>query len=145
MKQEFNVIGEPEFILKDQFGNIKQHFKVKNLIVASGKSWIAARMIAGTDAVMSHMAIGTGTASPAAANTTLATEIARVALTSTTGSGNQVTYSAFFPAGAGTGAITEAGILNAGALGTMLARATFAQINKDTLDTLTINWTVTVV
>ena len=145
MNQEFKVIGEPEFILRDQFGNVKQHFKVKNLIVASGKEWISARMVAGTDAVMSHMAIGTGTATPASANLTLISESSRVALTSTNRSTNQVTYSAFFPAGSGTGAITEAGVFNAAALGTMLSRATFSAINKDVLDTLTINWTITVV
>ena len=145
MNQEFKVIGEPEFILRDQFGNVKQHFKVKNLIVASGKEWISARMVADTDAVMSHMAIGTGTATPASANLALISESSRVALTSTNQSTNQVTYSAFFPAGSGTGAITEAGVFNAAALGTMLSRATFSAINKDVLDTLTINWTITVV
>lgn len=145
MQQEFKIIGEPEFILRDQFGNIKQQFKVKNLVVASGKEWISARMVSNTDAVMSRMAIGTGTSTPAAANTALISEVSRVALTSSSNVANQVTYSAFFPAGSGTGAITEAGIFNAAALGTMLSRATFSAINKDVLDTLTINWTITVV
>ena len=41
-------------------------------------------------------------------------------------------------------AIAEAGIFNAGAAGTMLARATFTAINKGASDTLAITWTVTV-
>ena len=96
------------------------------------------------DAAMSHMGIGTGTTTPNTANTALVTQSARVALASTTRTNNQVTYSAVFPAGTGSGSITEAGIFNAASLGTMLCRTVFTAVNKDVLDTLTINWTVTI-
>ena len=90
------------------------------------------------------MAIGTGTTSPAAGDTTLGSESARVALTSTTASDNDVTYVATFSAGtpSSAAAITEAAIFNASSGGTMLCRTSFAQINKGTSDSLSISWVV---
>lgn len=126
-------------------GSVKQEQEVKNLVVTTGLGFIASRM-AGTSAnVMSHMAIGTGTSSALAANTTLGTESSRVALTSTTPSGATVQYVASFPAGtpASLTAITEAGIFNASSAGTMLCRTVFAAVNKDVGDTMSITWTVT--
>lgn len=144
LNETFSVIGDVEITVTSIDGAIKDHREVKNLVVAVGKNWIASRMVNATDAVMSHMAIGTGTVTPNTANTALGTEAARVALTSTNRTNNQVTYSASFPSGTGTGSITEAGIFNASSLGTMLCRTVFTTVNKDILDTLTINWTVTI-
>jgi hypothetical protein len=92
---------------------------------------------------MSHMAIGTSTTAAAASQTALGSESARVALTSTTVSGADVTYVATFPAGTGTAAITEAAILNASSGGTMLCRTVFAVVNKGASDSMTITWVVT--
>lgn len=144
LNEHFSVIGDVEITVTAADGSIKDHLEVKNLVVAAGKTWIASRMVNATDAVMSHMAIGTGTTTANTANTTLGTEAARVVLTSTNRTNNQVTYSASFPSGTGTGTITEAGIFNAASLGTMLCRTVFTAVNKDILDTLTINWTVTI-
>ena len=88
---------------------------------------------------MSHMAIGTGSTSPAAGDTTLGTEIDRNALSSRTDSGNVTTYVGNWAAGDGTNSsIAEAGIFNAASVGTMLARATFTPVNKGATDTLAI-------
>jgi len=127
-------------------GSVKQEQTVKNLVVTSGLSFIASRMKDATATVMSHMAIGTGNTAAAAGNTGLGTEVARVALTSTTVTANAVAYVATFPAGtpATLSAITEAGIFNAGSSGTMLCRTVFATVNKDVNDTMSITWTVTV-
>lgn len=144
LNERFSVIGDVEVTVTDADGLIKDHREIKNLVVAAGKSWIASRMVNAADAVMSHMAIGTGTVTPNTSNTALGAQVARVALTSTSRTNNQVTYSASFPAGTGTGSITEAGIFNASSLGTMLCRTVFSEVNKDILDTLTINWTVTI-
>jgi hypothetical protein len=89
------------------------------------------------------MAIGTGTATPAAGDTTLGTEAGRVTTTGTA-TGNQVTYTSTFPAGTGTGAITEAGVFNANPAGTMLCRTTFPVVNKAAGDSIAITWVVTV-
>jgi len=117
--------------------------EVDNLVVTAGKGYVASRMKDATATAMSHMAIGTGTTAAAAAQTALVSESARVALTSTTVSGADVTYVASFPAGTGTAAITEAAILNASSGGTMLCRTVFSVINKGTSDSMTITWVVT--
>ena len=126
-------------------GSVKDEQTVENLVVTTGKNYVASRM-AGTSAnVMSHMAIGTGSTAAAAADTTLGTESARVSLTSTTNNNNDVVYVATFPANtpASAAAITEAGLFNASSGGTMLCRTVFAQVNKQTADALTITWTGT--
>lgn len=120
--------------------------KVPNIVVNNGKDFVASRIKDATATVMSHMAVGTGTTTAVAANTTLETELSgsRTALTSTTVSSNDVIYVATFGPGVGTGAVTEAGIFNASSGGTMLCRTVFAVINKAASDSMTITWTVTV-
>ena len=118
--------------------------EVDNLVVTAGKGYVASRMKDASATAMSHMAIGSGTANPAASDTALETQLGRVALTSTTVSSAVVTYVATFAAGTGTGAVTEAGILNASSGGTMLCRTEFSVVNKGASDSMTITWTVTV-
>ena len=118
--------------------------EVDNIVVTAGKGYVASRMKDATATAMSHMAIGSGTTNPAASDTALETELGRVALTSTAVSSNVVTYTATFAAGTGTGAVTEAGILNASSSGTLLCRTEFSVVNKGSSDSMTITWTVTV-
>lgn len=138
------VVGTPRIVLKDKDGNVKQDFSVPNLVVTAGKGFIASRMVGTAQAVMSHMAIGTGATAAAAGDTALQSEAARVALSDSSASGAVATYTATFVAGVGTGAITEAGILNASSAGTMLCRTTFPVVNKGADDTMSVTWTVTV-
>jgi len=56
-----------------------------NLVVTAGKAWVAQRMEGVSLGVMTHMAIGTGTVDPVVGDTTLGTEVARVALTDSGG------------------------------------------------------------
>ena len=144
MIDNLKVKGKLHIVLTDEFGNLKHEDTVDNLVVTAGLGFIASRMAGTSSAVMSHMAIGTGTVAAAAGNTTLGTEVNRQALGSTTHSAATVVYVATFNPGAGTGAITEAGILNNSSGGTLLCRTIFAVVNKAAGDTLTINWTVTV-
>jgi hypothetical protein len=130
-------------------GSVKEDILIPNLVVESGLATIASRLIGTATNPMSHMEIGTGTATPAKANTALAAAAARVALTSativtTTSTGDSVQYVATFNPGVGTGAITEAGLFNASSAGAMLCRTVFNVVNKDTEDTLTITWKVIV-
>ena len=118
--------------------------EVNNLVVTDGKEYVASRMKDATATAMSHMAIGSGSTAAAAGNSALGSELGRVALTSTTVSGAVVTYVATFAAGTGTGAVTEAGILNASSSGTLLCRTVFSVVNKGSSDSMTITWTVTV-
>lgn len=138
--------GQLTIKLTGEDGTVKHEETVKNLVVATGLSFIASRMKDASATVMSHMAIGTGASAAAAGNTSLGAEVARVALTTTTVTANAVEYVATFAAGtpASASAITEAGLFNANSAGTMLCRTVFAAVNKDVADTLAITWTVTV-
>lgn len=118
--------------------------EVPNLVVTAGKEFVASRMAGVSSSEMSHMAIGTDNTAPAAGNTALGTEAARVSLTSTTVTNADVVYVATFGAGTGTGSIVEAGLFNASSGGDMLCRTTFAVVNKGSNDSITITWTVTV-
>jgi|TARA_R110000764_G_scaffold68925_2_gene142838 hypothetical protein len=118
--------------------------EVDNIVVTTGKGYVASRMKDATATAMSHMGIGTGSTAAAAGDTALGSQSVRSALTSTTVNTNEVTYVATFSAGSGTGAITEAGIFNASSSGTMLCRTVFSVVNKGASDSMTITWTVTV-
>ena len=144
INDSIKVTGELKLTLTRPDGNVKHEVIIPNLVVTTGKSYIASRMKDASATAMSHMAIGTGSTSAAAGNTTLGSEAGRVALTSTTVTNNDVAYVATFPAGTGTGALTEAGIFNASSSGTLLCRTVFSVINKAAADTLGITWTVSV-
>ena len=118
-----------------------------NLVVTAGKNWVAGRFKDGSiPDEMSHMAIGSADTAAAAGNTALATELNRIALTTDGGtvSTNTVQYDASWTSAAAAYAIKEAGIFNDASAGIMLARTTFAVINKGTDDTVSISWTITV-
>jgi hypothetical protein len=144
LNEHLKAKGSLTITLRDENNAVKEVREVPNLVVSVGKTYIASRMVGTSAAVMSNMAIGTGTASPAAGDTTLGTEAGRVALASGTSSGATVTYTATFPAGTGTGAITEAGVFNAGTGGTMLCHTTFPVVNKASGDSIAITWVITV-
>lgn len=137
------ITGAVEITLFNKDGQVKDQRSIKNLVVTTGKTFIAARMV-GTPAVMSHMAIGEVNTAAAVGDTALLDEAGRSALTSATSTGAVVTYTATFGAGVGTGAIVEAGIFNDGTTGTMLCRSVFPVVNKGADDGMSITWTVTV-
>ena len=141
---ETKATGKLTVEIKDKHGNVKETREVKNLVVDTGLAFIASRMKDATATAMSHMGIGTGNTAAAASDTALGTEAARVSLTSTTVTSNAVAYVASFAAGTGTGAITEAGVLNAASGGTMLCRTVFSVVNKGASDSMTITWTITI-
>jgi len=123
--------------------------EVPNLVTTAGKGFVAASMLKTTSnspAAMTHMELGTGTTNPAAGDTTLETIVSssRTAVATPSVSGAVVTYVCTFAAGTGTGALTEAGILNASSGGTLLCRTEFAVINKGANDAMTVTWTITV-
>lgn len=144
LQETLGIKGELTISVFDRNGNLKEAKKVPNLVVTVGKNYIASRMVGTSSTVMSHMAIGTGTGTPAVGDTALGTQAGIVALTAFTASTNTVTATATFPAGTGTGAITEAGIFNASSSGTLLCRTTFPVVNKAAGDSIAITWVVTV-
>jgi hypothetical protein len=146
LKQDCLKVKGNLIIIKTTGDGVEDRIEHKNLVVSVGKTNIAARMAGNTVAVMSHMAIGTGNTAAVVGDTTLETELARVALTVAGGtpSSNTVTYSASYPAGTGTGALTEAGIFNAVSSGTMLCRTVFPVINKQAADSIVITWVISI-
>lgn len=145
MKQEENIklTGNLTIVLNRENGT-KDVYEHKNLVVTTGKNFIASRMKDTTDAAMSHMAIGSGNTAAAAGDTALGTQLDIQSLTSTTVSTNTVTYAATFGAGSGTGAVAEAGVFNASSSGTMLCRSVFSVVNKAAGDSMTVTWVITI-
>lgn len=94
--------------------------------------------------VMNYIALGTGTTAAAATQTALVTEAKRKAATYAHTAGTTVlTLSATFNAGEATGALTEAGIVNASSAGTFFDRVVFDVINKGANDVFTANFEIT--
>jgi hypothetical protein len=131
-------------------GKVINSIDIDNLVVTTGRNWIAGLIVeTSTSGAMSHMAVGTGTegldtaTAEVLADTTLETELARVA-TPGTSSLNTATFSAIYNAGIATGPITEAAIFDASSGGVMLCRTTFDVVNIGSSDSMSITWTITV-
>jgi hypothetical protein len=148
LQENLKMSGKLTISVFDMQGNLKSAQTVPNLVVTTGKNYIASRMVGVSSTVMNTMAIGTGTGTPAAGDVALGTEAGRVATSSFTASTNTVTATATFAAGTGTGAITEAGIFNPSVAGnsggTLMCRTTFPVVNKASGDSISITWTITV-
>ncbi len=138
------IKGKLNVIHVDSEGHIKGEQEIDNLVVATGKTVIASRLLGNTTPLPSHMAIGSSSTAAATSQTALLGELGRVAFDSTSRSSNVNTYIATFPAGTGTGAVQEAGIFNAGSSGDMLCRTTFSVVNKAAGDSIIITWNLTV-
>lgn len=136
-----NVVIE---VFNEKTGELKERREIKNLVVTTGKQFIASRMVGTSAGVMSHMAIGSSNTAAAAGDTALGAELGRTALASLSASGAVVTHTATFPAGTGTGAVVEAGIFNDSSAGTMQCRTVFPVVNKGADDAMAMTWTVTV-
>ena len=148
INSNYNMKGELNIVLTDENGNVKLTQHVPNLVVSVGKNYIAQRIANNTTTVMGYMSVGGSSATPTVADTLLGSEMARVAVgtdaANTNINANTVTYVGTFGPGVGTGALQEAGIFNASGAntGAMLCHTTYSVINKGSLDTLTISWSV---
>ena len=136
--------GELQVTLTKADGSIKEEHTFSNIVVTTGKEFIASRMIDDSVPMMAEMGIGDSNATLDVGNTTLVNQLTRKPLVNSTVASNVVTYVGEFLDGVGTGGIVEAGIFSGGTPDTMLCRTTFPVINKETDDILTINWNVTI-
>jgi hypothetical protein len=144
VEDTIKATGEVQIKLYNPDGSVKSEQTIPNLVVTLGKNFIASRMVGTSPAVMSHMAVGAGTTAANAADTALGSQLGIVTLSSGTATGAVATYVASFPAGTGTGAVTEAGVFNASTSGTLLCRTVFSVVNKGSLDAMTITWAITI-
>jgi hypothetical protein len=143
LNELIKVTGKLDIVRTDASNNVIETIHVPNLVVTTGKNFIANRMVTNA-ALMSHMALGTNDTTTTVAQTALLGENARVALSSQTNFNNTATYVASFGPGVGTGALREAGIFAASSGGIMLCRTIFNVINKNASDTVTISWVITI-
>lgn len=137
--------GRIKFELFDPIGQLKQVQEIDNVVVTVGKNFLAAWLIAATQAdyFMRYIGLGTGTNAASAADTDLQTPLSSRSAGTLTSNTNVWQNMASFGPGVNTGAITEAGIFSAAVAGTMFARQTFPVVNKQAGDTLQVTWQIT--
>lgn len=135
--------GSLELLVKRANGDVEM-LRKDNIIVDVGFDFIADAIgkSASRPGVMNHIAVGTGTTAAAAGQTTLVGELARKSATySHTAGTKSFQFQTTFNPGEATGAITEAGVLNAASGGIMLDRVVFPVVNKGVDDTVTATFT----
>jgi len=128
----------------DEQLNLVEQIEVNNLVVTTGKEYIAQRIASNVTDTMSHMAIGSNNTTASLGNTQLIAQLGITPLDRVDVLGTVVTYSATFAPGVGTGNIVEAGIFNSDTAGIMLCRTTFPVIIKDPSTTISITWNISV-
>jgi len=69
--ESLKITGSLKIDVFGSDGSLKDSREVKNLVVTSGKTFIASRMVGVASNVMSHMELGTGTTAAAVGDTAL--------------------------------------------------------------------------
>lgn len=144
MREAINVKGHFTAILKKPDGT-EIKIEKDNMIVDSGFDFICDVIANPSQPIgMAYIAVGTDNTAPAATQTALLAEVDRNPATySHTAGTKSFTLTATFNPGEATAGLQEAGIFNASSGGIMLNRVTFPIINKDSADTLTVTFTIT--
>ncbi len=148
-KGRFSITENLRITVLDKNGVLKDERNISNLITNTGFAGMASRCNGdGAEAAFTYIAVGTGTTGAAVGNTTLETELAAdglsraaasVSRTTTDVSNDTATLIKTFTV-TGTQAVTESGVLNAGAAGVLLSRQVFAAVNVINGDSLQITW-----
>jgi hypothetical protein len=118
-----------------------------NLRVNAGINWQYGQMAGGTAAVCTYIALTNSAITPAATDTTLASEITSNGLARANGTpahtSNATSYTlAYTFTATGTQAAQAAAVFNATSSGTMCFENTFTQASLVANDTLTVTWTI---
>lgn len=145
MSEAIKLKGHLAAILKKANGETEKIEK-DNIILNAGFDYIcdAIGKASARPNVMGYIAVGTGTTTAAVGQTALISELTRKAATYSHTTGTKLmTFTTKFEAGQATGAITEAGLVNAASGGTFLDRLTFDVINKGINDDLTMTFQFT--
>ena len=144
---DIGMTGNMVVELFGENGRLKDKREVHNVDTTLAHAMVSNRISASpTIVVPGWMELGTGTGQTAA-STTLASYIvdSRTALDSSVAVAAVLTMICTFPAGTGTGAVTEAGVFNVVTQNTtdLLTYAEFSVINKGAGDSLVVTWTLT--
>lgn len=126
-----------------QEGTLLSSEHIDNMIVALGRARIMALLAQTSTSFMSHMAVSTAATAIADGDTTLASEVSRIALGSTSAGGTALTMRATWGAGDANGnTIASAGIFDDPTAGTMFSGFVLSStIAKTSSISLTITWT----
>lgn len=141
-----------EVALKNAFtGEVIEKRKIDNTVVTAGRSWVLNELRSDgvTSQFIRDIAIGSVTTAPATGDTLLASEQSRKAIGTFTTTGlanNPPSWRAetSWATNEANTTLGEVGLFNTSSANaqTMLARATFATINKTTSNTLSISYTI---
>lgn len=143
LNDSITLKGNLTFKLVDSTtGEVKLQRTDPNLVVTTGKEFVASRIIGVAQPIMSRIDAGSTDTAPVAGNVALANKLGEAPIDLSTQDGNSVTYTATLEAGVATGAIVEAGVFNVNNV--MLCRSVFPVVNKQANDILTIVWTVAI-
>lgn len=130
---------------RDLKGRLVKRVKAKNLVVLAGRN-LLRDLLAGTGTAPTHIAVGTGTAAVADADTALQTQVYSDYITRRVQQSSAVKFQLFIPTTSANGySLTEAGIQAVlGATTTLFARIIFPAFAKNGSNTLTISWTISI-
>lgn len=145
LNDSLKVTGEVNIKVFGPNGELKKELNKSNLVVATGKNFIASRVARNDSVPMSHMAVGTGGSQVAvAADATLNNQLARIPIATPVVQNNVITFTGVFGPTFGTGTLSEAGIFNSPTAGTMLCRTTFPAVEKEEDDIIAVTWSITI-
>ena len=139
------LVGTIHVVLRGPDGKIKDQRLCRNIVTNTGRQAIIDRLQGSTPPAAAFIAIGTGAAAAAAADTTLGTEVARSSSAAPLTQPDAYTDRCIetFAAGTGTGSITETGRLTANSGGVLMGRQVFTAVVKGASDSLQITYDFT--
>ena len=145
-------MGDVKLIFENVKTGKKRIAVYKNLITTAGATAIARRLrneaLLANEGVITYVAVGTGATPPAAGDTTLDTELARKAVSSSSRSTNTTTIRGFFNTSEANGTLVEMGLFGEAATaaadsGTLFNHAVIAE-TKTAVETLTVEVAITI-
>lgn len=115
--ENLKMYGVWHAVVRDSItGKIVSEHEYKNLVPTVGRSALAKQMTGNEtyDVDVTYFAVGSGTNAPSNSDTTLQTEVARKAVTSSTNNNNEASIATFFAATEATGTHRELGAFGDG-------------------------------
>lgn len=153
MEQLFDAIklrGHLRMQLMDLSGEVLRTLDFDNLCVTQGRSWVLGQLQSVnliTSQVLNYIAVGSGGAAPTTADTALGNEVTRLIVgtwVTSTLTANPPSWQAqaLLTTNVANTTLSEIGIFNSSAAGTMLGHQTFSSFVKATSNTLGISYTI---
>jgi len=146
MQDNLKITGHINIKLFNKSGELKEERDLSNLVVTSGKNYLASWLAASSQSgyFMQYIGLGEGLTAAQVTDTNLETPlVTRVSGTVTSSTSTWQNIATFGP-GVDVGALTEAGLFSDASGGTMLARQVFPVVNKASGDSIVFTWQITI-